>query len=160
MRSYPGERGLGRGQLPERTQVFNYRLSRARRVSENAFGILVAKWRMFRRPIVAEPKTVDNIVKAACVLHNFLRRRDGKSNDREHMDVDEAEAEDANGGLWEDAWRRHAGAGMQNLGRVSANNHTRRAAAAAYSRPALKLRRRPINAPKRSGSGALRRRSV
>ena len=33
-------------------------------------------------------------------------------------------------------------------------------AAAAYSRPALKLRRRPINAPKRSGSGALRRRAV
>ena len=30
----------------------------------------------------------------------------------------------------------------------------------AYSRPALKLRRRPINAPKRSGSGALRRRAV
>ena len=30
----------------------------------------------------------------------------------------------------------------------------------AYSRPALKLRRRLINAPKRSGSGALRRRAV
>ena len=30
----------------------------------------------------------------------------------------------------------------------------------AFSRPALKLRRRPINAPKRSGSGALRRRAV
>ena len=30
----------------------------------------------------------------------------------------------------------------------------------AYSRPALKQRRRPINAPKRGGSGALRRRAV
>ena len=28
----------------------------------------------------------------------------------------------------------------------------------AYSRPALKLRRRPINAPKRGGNSALRRR--
>ena len=39
----------GKG-IPEDSRVFNYRLSRAR---QNAFGILSAKWRIFRRPITA-----------------------------------------------------------------------------------------------------------
>jgi hypothetical protein len=57
-------------------KVFNYRLSRARRYVECTFGILSNKWRIFHRPIdVAVPFAVD-IVKC-CVLHNFVRERDG-----------------------------------------------------------------------------------
>ncbi|XP_056647448.1 uncharacterized protein LOC130452155 [Diorhabda sublineata] len=51
-----------------------YRLSRARRVSENAFGILVAKFRVFERPIALSPETVDLVVKSSCALHNWLRK--------------------------------------------------------------------------------------
>lgn len=43
LRPYPGSKMNGDIQK----QVFNYRLSRARRVSENAFGILVQKFRSF-----------------------------------------------------------------------------------------------------------------
>ena len=61
------------GANPDETrQIFNYRLSRARRVIENTFGILVTKWRIFRQPIVTKPETVDLIVNAACVLHIFF----------------------------------------------------------------------------------------
>ncbi|XP_037570527.2 uncharacterized protein LOC119452447 [Dermacentor silvarum] len=66
MRPLPGSRTA-----PEEV-IFNYRLSRARRCVENAFGILVSRWRIYERQINMEPKNADIIVKATCVLHNFL----------------------------------------------------------------------------------------
>lgn len=56
----------------EGNKVFNYRLSRARRVVENAFEILSNCWRIFRTNIQVQPKSVDNTVLAACCLHNML----------------------------------------------------------------------------------------
>ena len=53
--------------------MFNYTLSRARRTLENSFGILAARWRIFRRPTKASTETVDNIIKAGIGLHNYLR---------------------------------------------------------------------------------------
>ncbi|RXM32268.1 hypothetical protein EOD39_1512 [Acipenser ruthenus] len=58
-----------RGQLNLESQIFNYRLSRARRCIENAFGILAARWRVFRKAI-----GLQKIIRlAACTLHNFQR---------------------------------------------------------------------------------------
>lgn len=54
--------------------VANYRLSRARRTSENAFGILANVFRVFHTPIYLEPRKVVKVVLAACALHNYLRR--------------------------------------------------------------------------------------
>lgn len=66
----------GRG-LDQRKRIFNYRLSRARRYVECAFGILANKWRVLHTPIQVGPDFTDKIVKACCVLHNYVRSRDG-----------------------------------------------------------------------------------
>lgn len=57
-----------------RERIFNYRLSRARRVVENAFGISSSIFRVLRKPLLLEPQKVQLIVKAIVHLHNFLRR--------------------------------------------------------------------------------------
>lgn len=57
---------------PER--IYNYRVSRARRVVENAFGILASKFRVFEEPISLKVETVDKVVLASCALHNYLKK--------------------------------------------------------------------------------------
>jgi len=53
---------------------FNYRLSRTRRIVENAFGLLASVLRIFRKPIeIKVESTVVDIVLTCVHLHNFLR---------------------------------------------------------------------------------------
>ncbi|CAH1992783.1 unnamed protein product [Acanthoscelides obtectus] len=67
MRPYSG-RGLSQDK-----RIFNYRLSRARRLSENAFGILCQKFRIFLNKLNIHPKNADKIILSSLCLHNFLR---------------------------------------------------------------------------------------
>lgn len=71
MRPYPARK------LTWQQRVFNYRLSRARRYVECGFGILANKWRILHRPIDVSIDMADIIIQACCVLHNFVRHRDG-----------------------------------------------------------------------------------
>ena len=54
---------------------YNYRLSRARRVVENAFGILSSRWRVLFTPMDADAAKATSIVRTCCVLHNMLCAR-------------------------------------------------------------------------------------
>ena len=38
-------------EIPEEQMIFNYRLSRTRRVIENALGIHATRWQVFMQPI-------------------------------------------------------------------------------------------------------------
>lgn len=53
-------------------EIFNYRLSRASRCIECAFGILTNKWRVLHQPLIVTINFAD-IIKACCILHNFVR---------------------------------------------------------------------------------------
>lgn len=63
--------------LQEEEEVFNYRLSRARRIVECAFGILTAKWRVLKRDMEIYPDKVEIVVKCTCILHNIIIDREG-----------------------------------------------------------------------------------
>ncbi|CAG5050932.1 unnamed protein product [Parnassius apollo] len=56
----------------EPNKIYNYRLSRARRIVENSFAILRARWRVFAKPMEVQPDMVDKIILATCCLHNYL----------------------------------------------------------------------------------------
>lgn len=56
-------------------KVFNYRLSRARQPVECTFSVLASRFRVFMPPFPIMVDTVDNVVKAAYVLHNYLGTR-------------------------------------------------------------------------------------
>lgn len=69
-----------RKQLSKREKIYNYRHCRARRIVENGFGIMASRFRIFRKPIPLLPESVIKLVKASCALHNWLRKKCGKSN--------------------------------------------------------------------------------
>ena len=94
MRPYPGKQ-------TEDKRIFNYRLSRARRVIENSFGNLAARWRVFRRPIRAKVKTVEIVTKATLCLHNYLRQTDNAT----YCPVGFIDSEDSTGNIVPGEWR-------------------------------------------------------
>ena len=84
---FVGEEGLGLSthllrpyggkNLQHKKKIFNYRLSRTRQYIESAFGILTNKWRIFHRPLDLNVENAENVNRACCALHNFVRERDG-----------------------------------------------------------------------------------
>ncbi|XP_054259855.1 uncharacterized protein LOC128984546 [Macrosteles quadrilineatus] len=71
MRPFP------RKSLTRRKKVYNYRHSRARRMIECSFGLLSNKWQIFHRAMNVDVSLAEDIIKACCILHNFVRKREG-----------------------------------------------------------------------------------
>lgn len=72
-------RPYARNDLNVTKRTFNYRHCRARRYVECTFGIYANKWHIFHRAINVNTDLAKDIIKTACVLHNFVRDRDGYS---------------------------------------------------------------------------------
>lgn len=84
-------------------RIFNYRLSRARRVVENVFGIASARFRVLRRPIELEPAKTTSIILAICALHNFLMSSRSSSI---YVSPSDFDREDADGNFIPGSWRK------------------------------------------------------
>ena len=95
IKPYPGRN------LTDEEKVYNYRVSRCRRVIENAFGILAARWSIFNRPIRATVEHVEQYVLAALALHNYLRQ----TNNASYTPNGFVNSEDSEGKIHLGEWR-------------------------------------------------------
>lgn len=114
---------FGGHSLSYEEKVFNYRLSRARRIVENAFGILVSRFRIFERTISLLPESIDKVICAACALHNFLRTKSSSA----YMPRDTVDTEDFDmGRIIEGTWRDETN-GLRSVLRVGPHQQTKKA---------------------------------
>lgn len=90
-------------------RIFNYRLSRARRVSENGFGILANRWRCLLTTMAQHPENVVTVVQGCLTLHNIHRKKYPQLGQRE------VDREDDHGNVNPGEWRQ---------GRVLTDNAT------------------------------------
>lgn len=67
----------------DRKRIYNYRLSRARRSVECAFGIMASKWRILQKAIETDVSTAIKVTKAVCILHNFVMENEQPSTTQE-----------------------------------------------------------------------------
>lgn len=125
LRPYPGKKTT-----TQEKQVFNFRLSRARRTIENTFGIIASRWRIFRKPILSNPKHVIAIIKAVICLHNWLRLQDIEDSElkTQYVTPEMVDREDENG-LIEGTWRNieNGRTAFQDIHRMGNNSSTRKA---------------------------------
>ncbi|XP_050715779.1 uncharacterized protein LOC126998330 [Eriocheir sinensis] len=106
MKPYPGK------DLCMDKLIHNYRLSRAKRLSENAFGILVSRFQIFRQPIRTSPECVEKIALATTVLHNYLC----VSSHQTYAPLELLDREDiSNRKMVAGQWRDHTCGALENL---------------------------------------------
>lgn len=86
--------------LTPRKRIFNYRLSRVRRITENAFGIWVNRFRVFTTKMCLHPDKAATITMASLLLHNMLRELSRESYTPEGCLDQENETGEVDQGDW------------------------------------------------------------
>lgn len=94
---------------------------------ENAFGILAARWRVFRSPIEAHPDHVQTITTAAIVLHNYLMSNDEST----YVEPGFADHSDENGKIQPGKWRVERESNLKTIPSMRGTN---------YKKSAIKMR--------------------
>ncbi|XP_047525993.1 protein ALP1-like [Pieris napi] len=104
-------------ELDHEKRIFNYRLSRARNVVENTFGIIASRFQILRTPINMKPENICYIVLAICSIHNFLRKRSNFYMSASTVDRENIESSTVLDGDW-----RQNSSELTPLDRYSARN--------------------------------------
>ena len=109
-------------------KIFNYRLSRARRIIENCFGIAAARFRIFRKPIIAKVENVITVTKAVVSLHNYLMKRQNIFGDFQYcapnfVDSDGSDCLQSQSGDWRNEIQGDTG--LAPLRSCGSNNYSR-----------------------------------
>lgn len=118
--------------LSPRKRIFNYRLSRARRLTENAFGIWVNRFRVFTTKMCLHPDKAALITLASLVLHNMLR-----DQSRESYTPDGFVDEEFDGELKDGTWRSEALGDTILHGLSASRSNNRASKSAEYVREVL-----------------------
>ncbi|GFV24547.1 DDE Tnp4 domain-containing protein [Trichonephila clavipes] len=123
IRPYPGVA------LSKDNAIFNYRLSRARRCVENAFGIMASRFRIFRKPLMSSLESSTFTVAAAVCLHNCIKSaEEGVSLcEKRYCPLDYADNVSPDGNINDGRWRTEEALAMNRLSRTGSNMYNRQA---------------------------------
>ena len=105
-------------------KVFNYRLSRARRIVKNAFDILACRFGVYQSAMRVAPEKTKKIVLATLALHNFLR----DVKDQQYCGPGAADYEQGpNRQVMPGDWRNNRNANLFGLHAVNGGAHIQHA---------------------------------
>lgn len=94
---------------------FNYRLCRTRRLAENGFGTLVARWRVLDGRIDLKLDTVISVVRACICLHNMIMTMDSADRtESKYLTPNFVDDEDEDGTVILGGWRNEIGDGLHS----------------------------------------------
>lgn len=112
--------------LQLKQRIYNYRISRARRTIESAFGILAQRWRILRTNIIANDQTCNDIIMACIVLHNFILNMEAslEDNQKRYCARTMVDTELPDGSIRPALWRLE-GDDLTPIRRVGSNNSSR-----------------------------------
>ena len=108
-----------RRNLSQEELILNYRLSRARRTVENAFGILANRFRVFLSHVPLTPENTVKVTLATCALHNYLRT----NSMARYMNTGSIDRENDDGTITPGDWR--FGETMRPLSQQGSNTYCR-----------------------------------
>lgn len=104
----------------ELTNFFFYPSNR--RCAENAFGILVTRWRILERKIGESPENAEAMVKALTVLHNFLMTKQTADDNNGYCAAGYANSVSGAGERRDGLWRQELVQPPLQLARTQARN--------------------------------------
>eukprot|EP00795_Rhopilema_esculentum_P003867 gene3867-15163_t len=125
MRPYPRNNFKHGSELSDEKKVYNYRHSQARRISENAFGILSVRWRVVQlKPIQKNSVT---ITKACIALHNYLAKTDFQNTPKTRYVPPTLVDQELQGDVVPGTWREIQADSIRAINRVGSNMSSKQA---------------------------------